>query len=128
MATARMYMTSPQIEEQAMRVSDIQWNAERRSVRIGHTVINLTSTEFKLLFALRHGMPVTYAELALQVYDYAFVDVKMRLTMDKHIDRARGKLRGTGIYVYCVLGYGYLLLPEGILDETERLSSKKKGL
>ena len=128
MATARICMTSPQIEEQAMCVSDIQWNVERRSVRIGCTAISLTLTEFKLLYALRHGKPVTYAELAWEVYNYDIVDVKMRLTMDKHIDRARGKLRGTGIYVYCVLGYGYLLLPETFSDETERLSEKKKGL
>jgi hypothetical protein len=40
------------------------------------------------------------------------VDDRVRSMMDKHIDRIRNKLRGTGFYVYCVLGYGYLLLPE----------------
>jgi DNA-binding response OmpR family regulator len=44
-------------------------------------------------------------------YQYK-VDSRVRTMMDKHIDRIRSKLRGTGIYIYCVLGYGYLLLPD----------------
>ena len=122
MATARVFLTSPQAEEQPLQVSDIQWNAERHCVRIGRTVIRLTETEYRLLFALRRGEAVTYAQMAWQVYNYRMVDMKMRLTMDKHIDRTRGKLRGTGIYIYCVLGYGYLLLPE-LSPGEEELSS-----
>ena len=109
-----------------MRVSDIQWNTEQHCIKIERTIIVLTKTEYKLLFTLRHGSPVTYVNLAWQVYDYKMmgIDAKMRLTMDKHIDRVRGKLRGTGIYVYCVLGYGYLLLPEMLPDEGVNLGKK----
>ncbi len=94
-----------------MRVSDIQWNSEQHSIKAGHTLVPLTITEYRLLFPLRSGTPVTYADLAWMAYHYK-VDSRVRTMMDKHIDRIRGKLRGTGVYVYCVLGYGYLLLPE----------------
>jgi DNA-binding response OmpR family regulator len=115
MATARLCLSAA--AAQPVQVSQIHWNAERRCVRIGRTVIRLTETEYRVLFALRSGEPVTYAQMAWQVYQYRQVDLKMRLTMDKHIDRTRGKLRGTGIYIYCVLGYGYLLLPELCAEE-----------
>jgi DNA-binding response OmpR family regulator len=95
----------------AIKVNDIQWDNKRHVIMIGKTTIALTATEYRLLCPLRHGTPVTYADLALIAYNYR-LDEKMRTMMDKHIDRIRGKLRGTGIYVYCVLNYGYLLLPE----------------
>ena len=96
-----------------MQISDIEWNAKLHSIRIGHTIITLTVTEYRLLFPMRSGAPVTYANLARMAYSYN-VDEKVRVMMDKHIDRIRGKLRGTGIYIYCVLGYGYILLPEAL--------------
>src|SRR5579883_3249530 len=89
-------------------VKDIKWNIERHNMRIKNRVIALTITEFRLLYALRDGLPVTYADLALMVYNCA-MDGKVRVMLDKHIDRIRGKLRGAGIYIYCVLGYGYML-------------------
>ena len=98
-------------EEQLVGVSDIQWKVEQRAIIIGDRVVILTATQYRLLYPLRHGHPVTYAELAQIVYNCAF-DVKVRMMIDKHIDRVRNKLRGTGVYVYCVLGYGYMLLNE----------------
>ena len=56
------------------------------------------------------------------------MDEKARLTMDKHVERIRGKLRGTGIYLYCVLGYGYLLLPEVLPDDAKQLVSENRCL
>ena|SRR5436309_11857829 len=93
-----------------MHVSDIQWNSEHHSIKAGQNIVELTNTEYRLLFPLRSGNPVTYANLAWMAYQYK-VDSRVRTMMDKHIDRIRAKLRGTGIYIYCVLGYGYLLLP-----------------
>jgi DNA-binding response OmpR family regulator len=100
-----------------MHVSDIQWNSEQHFIKAGHTLIPLTITEYRLLFPLRSGTPVTYADLAWMAYQYK-CDSRVRTMMDKHIDRIRGKLRGTGVYVYCVLGYGYLLLPELTADNS----------
>lgn len=101
-----------------MHVSDIEWNENHHTLRIGHTIITLTVTEYRLLFPMRSGTPITYADLAWMAYNYN-VDEKVRTMMDKHIDRIRGKLRGTGIYIYCVLRYGYLLLPETLPDEVQ---------
>ena len=97
-------------------VKDIEWNIERHNILIKNRTIALTVTEFQLLYPLRSGLPVTYAELALLVY-HCSMDNKVRMMLDKHIDRMRGKLRGTGIYIYCVLGYGYILFLENCSDE-----------
>ena len=99
-----------------VRIKDLQWNTQQHTIIVRHRMITLTATEYRLLFPLRHGVPVTYSDLAYIVYNCT-VDEKVRIMMDKHIDRIRGKLRGTGIYVYCVLGYGYLLLPEVLPPE-----------
>jgi DNA-binding response OmpR family regulator len=108
-------ISSPICQEPLVSVSDIQWNTKQHTVMVGRATVGLTATEYRLLFPLRHGSPVTYADLAWTAYQYR-LDDKVRTMMDKHIDRIRGKLRGTGIYVYCVLGYGYLLLPEPPFD------------
>ncbi|MBO0779824.1 MAG: hypothetical protein J2P37_13455 [Ktedonobacteraceae bacterium] len=94
-----------------VNIRDIRWDSEQHTILVGDITISLTPTEYRLLFPLRGGMPVTYADLAMLAYNYT-VDEKVRTMMDKHIDRIRGKLRGSGVYVYCVLGYGYMLLPE----------------
>lgn len=103
-------------QEQHMRVSDIRWDSDKLSISIGGVTISLTATEYRLLWPLHHGEAISYADLAALAYDYD-VDDKVRAMMDKHIDRVRGKMRGTGIYIYCVLNYGYLLLPEIVPGE-----------
>ncbi len=97
-------------------VKDIKWNIERRTMRIKNRTVALTSTEFQLLYPLRDGVPVTYANLASIVY-HCTMDAKVRVMLDKHIDRIRSKIRGTGIYIYCVLGFGYMIFPEQWSDE-----------
>lgn len=112
MAISHRLFAPVEIHEQtAIGVRDVQWDTRRHCIAIDGLQVMLTATEYRLLFPLRHGQPVTYADLARMAYEYK-IDDKVRMMMDKHIDRIRGKLRGTGIYVYCVLNYGYLLLPE----------------
>ena len=89
----------------------IKLDDEHRTITIGDVTIALTSTQYRFIFPLLYGVPVTYADLARIVYG-CVVDEKVRMMMDKHIDRIRGKLRGTGVYIYCVLNYGYLLFEE----------------
>jgi DNA-binding response OmpR family regulator len=102
--------------ENTLSVKDIKWNVEKRTILIKNRMVALTSTEFQLLYPLRYGTPVTYADLAFMVYRCG-MDSKVRVMLDKHIDRMRSKLRGTGIYIYCVLGYGYMIFPEDWSDE-----------
>ena len=111
-----IYRFPSRLQEQCMDVNNIQWHADRHSITVDGVKIALTATEYRLLFPLRHGTPVTYTDLAFQAYNYRFDD-KVRVMMDKHIDRIRGKLRGSGVYIYCVLNYGYLLLPEVVEDD-----------
>jgi DNA-binding response OmpR family regulator len=100
------------LQEHSMnRRDDMQWDAKRRTVTIGEKTVALTPLQYRLLFSLREGVAVSYIDLAQMVYHCAF-DEKVRMMMDKQVDRMRRKLKGTGIYVYCVLGYGYLLLDE----------------
>jgi DNA-binding response OmpR family regulator len=89
----------------------IKLDDKRRTITVGDVTIELTPTQYRLVFPLRYGVPVTYADLARIAYNCA-IDEKVRMMMDKHIDRIRGKLRGTGVYIYCVLNYGYLLFEE----------------
>jgi DNA-binding response OmpR family regulator len=96
----------------------MQWDAKRRTVTIGGVTVPLTQIQYRLLFPLRQGVPVTYADLAQMAYQCA-LDDKVREMLDKHIDRVRRKLRGTGVSIYCVLGYGYLLLDELVSSEEE---------
>lgn len=100
----------PDVRLPALDASAIRWNAQRRIIVVGHTVIGLTPSEYRLLYPLRHGEPVTYASLARTAYNYA-VDENVRMMMDKHIDNIRSKICEVGIYIYCVLNYGYILLP-----------------
>jgi DNA-binding response OmpR family regulator len=106
-------------EEGLVDVSDIQWKLKQRTIIVGDKSIRLTPTQYRLLYPLRRGAPVTYTNLAQIVYNCA-IDDKVRMMIDKHIDRARHKLRGTGVYIYCVLGYGYMLLDEVVEEPPTR--------
>jgi len=77
----------------------IQWNTRQHMIITRDRMFTLTTTEYRLLFPLRHGVPVTYSDLAYLVYN-STVDEKVRVMMDEHIDNIRGKLQGTGIYLY----------------------------
>ena len=105
------FRSSALVLERKVCISNIQWEPERHTAIIASCSVKLTPTEYNLLFPLRHGTPVLYEDLAAMAYSCT-MDDQVRLMMDKHIDRIRGKLRGTGVYIYCVLNYGYLLLPE----------------
>jgi DNA-binding response OmpR family regulator len=98
----------------------LQWCQQRRALLIDNRAIAFTRTEHLLFAPLHSGKPVTYADLANSAYGCQ-LDPKVRVMMDKHIDRIRGKLRGSGVYIYCVLGYGYVLLPEMVSPDDETL-------
>src|SRR5437879_12598061 len=102
-----IYRFPSRLQEQCMDVNNIQWHADRHSVTVDGVKIALTATEYRLLFPLRHGTPVTYTDLAFQAYNYRFDD-QTRVMMDKHIDRFSGKLRGWGVAINGVLIYAYL--------------------
>jgi DNA-binding response OmpR family regulator len=110
MISAQSMAVYPGIRLPVLNASAIRWNAQRRLIVVGQSVIGLTPLEYRLLYPLRHGEPITYASLARTAYHYA-VDDNVRMMMDKHIDNIRRKIGEVGLYVYCVLNYGYILLP-----------------
>lgn len=97
-------------------MEDIQWNAMRYALVVKDIEVRLTKTEYRLLHPLRYGIPLTYVDLARIAYGCE-VDEQVRMMIDKHVDRIRGKMRDTGIYIYCIVSYGYLLLDEDSLAE-----------
>lgn len=110
--------TQYNLQKPSTRISSIRWNAEQYSITIKDMRVTFTPTEYRLLFSLQHGTPVTYVHLAPKVY-YCALNTTTRKKMDKLVDRIRGKLQGTGISVYCVFNYGYILLDEIISEEAE---------
>jgi DNA-binding response OmpR family regulator len=98
------------------RIKNIEWDTLQHTLIIQGVKIKLTKTEYRLLYPLRHGSPLTYDELAYIVYRCS-TDKHTRMMIDKHIDRMRSKLRNSGIYIYCILGYGYLLFNDDSLKE-----------
>lgn len=106
-----MYNRSEIATKQMPSVSDIHWNDQRRCITVARRSISLTPLEYQMLFVLKHGKAVNYTQLAFHVY-HCVMDKKVREMIDKHIDKIRGKLRGLGFFVYCIHGYGYILLPD----------------
>lgn len=109
-------VAQPGLREQPVCVNDIQWNAEQRTILIKDMIIRLTPTQYRLIAPLQYGKPVTYAELAHLTYNCP-IDEDVRKTMDKQIDRIRIKLHGTGVYIYCIHKYGYMLINEVLPKE-----------
>jgi DNA-binding response OmpR family regulator len=110
MATSSRMLYRVETDAPALTLKDIQWNSIQHIITIGEMQIALTPAEYRLLYPLRLGLATSFDQLAYEIYGYDF-DERIRSMIDKHIDRLRGKLRGSGVYVYCIVGYGYILLP-----------------
>jgi DNA-binding response OmpR family regulator len=98
-------------EQPVLHAEALRWNSERNTLIVRSRKIHLTPTEYRLLYSLRQWIPLSYTQLAVLVYNVADNYDEMRAMIDKHIDRIRGKLRGSGLSVYCIRTYGYMLLP-----------------
>jgi DNA-binding response OmpR family regulator len=92
------------------KAHDLYWIMEERGLMIGSKVVHFSQREWEILCTLRSLAPVTYEYISRAVYNCR-ADEKVRIMLDKHIDRIRVKLSKSGMYVHCVLGYGYVLLP-----------------
>ena len=102
-------MTAVEFKKLA-KAKGVPWSGHRHALVSENRGIPFTPTEYRMIYPLRHGTPVTYDDLAHAVYNCT-ADEKTRIMMDKHIGRIRGKIIHTGFYVYCVQDYGYILLP-----------------
>lgn len=91
MTVSYQYTVRPGTRGQTTDISHIRWDTEHRTIVIGNVTVTLTPTQYRLLFALRQGVTVTYTDLARMAY-HRNCDEKVRKMMDKHIDRRRKKL------------------------------------
>lgn len=93
-----------------IRAGDLTIDLERRAVKNGNTLVELTATEFDLLATLaKHpGRPFTRAQLVEQVYDDEFEGYDR--TIDAHIKNLRRKIEDDAHnprYIQMVYGVGY---------------------
>jgi DNA-binding response OmpR family regulator len=94
-------------------IDDFHWMPTTRTVLIRRTQrqIRWTKTECRIFRLLQHGIPTTHQELSQSLYQCE-PDASIRIALDKQIDRMRRKLRGSGVSIYAILNYGYLLMQE----------------
>jgi DNA-binding response OmpR family regulator len=95
-------------------VGEVEIDTEGRRVRVGHTEVELTLTEFNLLtlLAANPGRVLTRSQLLEKVWGY-LADVDHH-SVDPHVQRLRRKLLapgGTGVVLDAVPGLGYRLSP-----------------
>lgn len=93
-----------------LRAGELSIDLERRTVRNGNRVVELTATEFDLLAVLaRHpGRPFTRGQLVEQVYNNDFEGYDR--TIDAHIKNLRRKIEDDAHnpkYIQMVYGIGY---------------------
>ncbi len=92
-----------------IKVGNITIDVEQKSVEILGTVIQLTKTEFGLLYILANRPQKTFSreELLDKVWgDDVFVESR---TVDVHITRLRKKIKDSDVSIVSRSGYGYSL-------------------
>jgi two-component system, OmpR family, alkaline phosphatase synthesis response regulator PhoP len=94
-------------ETQALQVHDLAIHPGRHEVRVGKTLVELTSSEFRLLWLLarRPGWVLTRNQIvnAIRGEDYPVTD----RSVDVHVVGLRKKLGRAGEYIETVRGVGY---------------------
>ena len=103
--------TKPQPTRDMQAIGDLVIERARCRVTVDGKELRLTPTEFRLLCALadRPDEVVSRKELAEQVWGYH--DLGVARSLDVHMRRLRGKLRGSssGTLLLTVRGFGYRL-------------------
>jgi DNA-binding response OmpR family regulator len=101
-------MTSPLIRCLPIGGHAIQRNDESRTLIVDNQIVQFTPTECRLLLPLLQGQPLSDTELAQAAFSRG-MDSLVRESLDKHIDKIRGKLEPVGLSVYRLRRYGYIL-------------------
>ncbi|MDZ4717917.1 MAG: response regulator transcription factor [Roseiflexaceae bacterium] len=100
----------PRDEGGILRAGMLQIDLQRRAVRLGDALIELTATEFDLLAILARepGRPFTRAQLLELVYDISYTGFDR--TIDAHIKNLRRKIEPdphNPRYIQTIYGVGY---------------------
>jgi two-component system phosphate regulon response regulator PhoB len=98
---------TPQEIEKKIQVGDLSIDMDRHEVSVKKNLIQLTSTEFKLLVELasHRGRVQTREHLLDKVWGYTYEGYAR--TVDTHIRRLREKLGSSGDNIETLRGVGY---------------------
>jgi DNA-binding response OmpR family regulator len=98
---------APQEGDKLLRIGDLLIDKDRHRVSIKDKTIQLTSTEFKLLYELasKRGRVQTREILLDKVWGYTYEGYAR--TVDTHIRRLREKLGKMGEFIETIRGIGY---------------------
>ncbi len=96
-----------------LQIGDLLIDIDRHQVSVKKKVLQLTSTEFKLLVELvsNKGRVQTRERLLDKVWGYTYEGYAR--TVDTHIRRLREKLGATGDLIETIRGVGYRFVEEG---------------
>lgn len=101
-------MSSPLLPCSPIGPHLIQRNDASRTLIVNNLVAQFTPTEYRLLLALLQTQPLSDKDLA-QIAFSREIDSLVRESLNKHMDKIRGKLQPLGLSVYRLRGYGYLI-------------------
>lgn len=92
-----------------LQVGQVMLDTERHEVSVNGVVVELTATEFKLLYLLmeRRGRVQTREHLLINVWNYE-TEIETR-TVDTHVRRLREKLGSESGWIETIRGVGYRL-------------------
>lgn len=87
----------------------IQRDDANRILVIDNRLVKFTAMEYRFILPLLDEQAVSDTELAHKVFSNK-LEMWMQENIDKHVDKIRTKLRSSGINVYRIIKYGYILL------------------
>ena len=114
-------MPSPLVPCPPIGTHTLQRNNATRTLVVDNQVVQFTPTEYRLLLPLLQGKPLSDTELAQAAFSRG-IDRLVRESLDKHMDKIRGKLEPLGLSVYRLRRYGYVLSLSPLIDPHPLLS------
>lgn len=106
-------MSSPLVSCLPIGTHRIQRDDASRVLIVDCLLVRFTPTEYRLLMPLLQGYPLSDLDLVRSAFS-CDLDSCVRENLDKHIDKIRSKLRPSGLNIYRVAKYGYVLLAESV--------------
>lgn len=121
-------MSSPLLPCPPIGPHPILRNDASRTLIVNNLVAQFTPTEYRLLLPLLQAPPLSDTILA-QIAFSREIDSLVRESLDKHMDKIRGKLQPLGRSVYKLRGYGYIIFvsPDYPMRKSDTYSSEQKG-
>ena len=82
---------------------------QQRSLLVDDLLVRFTPTEYTILCQLLSGDIVSDTNLIQKTFITEQPDKTLKTCLDKHIENIRSKIRPTGLNIFRVNGFGYVL-------------------